>query len=220
MPGTTIFDMDRTLTREGTWSRFVLQMNRRRPGFWLSLPLFGAYALAYKAGLIPRRAVKEFGLSTLKWATRDQLEAEAEIFADKEVEGGLRARTRDVIARHKGAGDQIVMATAAAGLVARPIAERLGFDVVIATELEWGPDGHLTGRLAGENCYDQEKLNRVIAQSETSTMARPVTAYSDHVSDLPLLTWADAGVAVNPSPPLRIAAPKHGLTIADWEQSE
>lgn len=215
--GTAIFDMDRTLTREGTWSRYIMQVNRHRPQFWASLSVLGGYAIGYKLGALRRRAVKERGLSTLKWATREALEAAAETFADAEVENGLRLRTREVLAAHREKGDRLVMATAAARLVAEPIAERLGFDDVIATELEWGPDGHLTGRLASENCYGEAKLARVEEESKKWGLARPYTFYSDHVSDLPVLLWADKGVAVNPSPKLRDAAPKHGVDIENWD---
>ena len=44
-------------------------------------------------------------------------------------------------------------------------------------------------------------------------------AYSDHVSDMPLLDWAsEAGeaIAVNPSAKLQKVARARGLTIVDW----
>jgi HAD superfamily hydrolase (TIGR01490 family) len=215
--GTAIFDMDRTLTREGTWSRYMMGVNRNRPQFWMSLPAMGGLAGAYKLGLLPRKAVKERGLATLRWATRAQLEAAADVFADEEVETGLRLRTKDVLARHKANGDRLVMATAAARLVAEPIAERLGFDEVIATELEWGVDERLTGRLLGENCYAEEKLKRVEAACAASKWAKPHTFYSDHVSDLCVLLWADKGIAVNPSAALERVAPENNVEIENWD---
>ena len=68
MPGTAIFDMDRTLTRSGTWSRYMFLVNKNRPLFYLRLPLLALHAVAYKLGFFSRLSVKEHGLKTLTWA--------------------------------------------------------------------------------------------------------------------------------------------------------
>lgn len=217
MAGTAIFDLDLTLTRRGTWSRFVLRLNARRPLFWLQLPVMGGLALAYKLGIGSRRAVKEYGLSTLKWASRETLEAAAEAFARDEVPDGLRRQVTRVLEALRKEGTELVLATASAELTALPIARALGMSRVIATRLEWDEAGHLTGRLAGENCYDVEKLKRVKEEDARASFARPVSFYSDHVSDLPVLLWADKAIAVNPSAPLRLAAREHAITIVDWD---
>lgn len=219
MAGTAIFDLDLTLTRRGTWSRFVVRMNARRPVFWLQVLVMAALALSYKLGLGSRRAVKEYGLSTLKWASRDRLETAAAAFARDEVPAGLRHQVLGVIEQYKREGVHLVMATAAADLTAAHVAKELGFDLVIATRLEWDDNGHLTGRLIGENCYDVEKLKRVEAEDETYNFPRPITFYSDHVSDLPALLWADIGVVVNPLPKFHRKATEIGMTIVDWDAS-
>ena len=219
MGGTAIFDLDRTLTRSGTWTRFVLRVNGRRPLFWLKLPWFGFLAVAYKLGLVSRKTVKEYGVSTLRWATRAHLEAMAEAFAADEVPGGLRKQAMSVLSAHREAGTKLVLATASAELTAIPIARAMGFDHVIATKLEWDEKDRLTGRLDGENCYDEEKLRRVENDVATHGFSHPISFYSDHVSDLPVLLWADQGIVVNPHAKLRAAAAKEGLPIVDWDAS-
>lgn len=216
MPGTALFDMDRTLTRSGTWSRFIFFVNNARPFFYLRLPLLAVHAFAYKLGLFSRQSVKEHGLKTLTWAKREDLERAADRFAEKEVRQGLRHQSRAVVDKHRSGGDMLVMATAAVDLVAHPIAERLGIEIVICTQLEWSADDRLTGRLKGHNCYGLEKLKRVRAASEEFKFQMPITSYSDHISDLPLLGWSDNGIAVNPSRGLARVADKHGLHIEDW----
>ena len=217
MAGTAFFDMDRTLTRTGTWSRFMFSMNKHRPLFYLRLPLLGLHAVAYKLGLLSRQSVKEHGLKTLTWANRDALERAAAQFAENEVKHGLRRQTLAVLEKHRAAGDMLVMATAAADLVAKPIAEKLGFAVVISTELEWSEDNRMTGKLAGPNCYGAAKLELIQAANAEHTFAHPTSGYSDHVSDLPFLQWVDEGVAVNPSRGLAQIADKAGLRIEDWD---
>jgi HAD superfamily hydrolase (TIGR01490 family) len=217
MAGTAFFDMDRTLTRAGTWSRYMFSVNKGRPFFYLRLPLLALHAIAYKLGFLSRQSVKEHGLKTLKWATREKLEHAAEQFADREVEQGLRRRSRAVLDKHNSAGDTLVMATAAVDLVARPMARRLGIETVICTELEWSAEGRLTGKLAGPNCYGQAKLDLILQAHEAQDFEKPFTGYSDHVSDIPFLKWADHGIAVNPSRGLAQIADKAGLRIEDWE---
>lgn len=217
MPGTAIFDMDRTLTRSGTWSRFMFSVNKARPLFYLRLPALAVHAAAYKFGLRSRRSVKEHGLETLTWATRDELERAADQFAENETRRGLRRLTNATLEKHRAAGDTLVMATAAVDLVARPIAKKLGIDIVICTELEWSEKGRLTGKLAGANCYGSSKLDSLRTANAVSEFPKPTTGYSDHVSDLPFLKWVDAGVAVNPSRGLALIADKAGLRVEDWE---
>lgn len=217
MSGTAFFDMDRTLTRSGTWSRYMFSVNKGRPIFYLRLPLLALHAIAYKLGFLSRQSVKEHGLKTLKWATRAELEHAAEQFAEREVGQGLRHQSRAVLDTHFSAGDTLVMATAAVDLVARPIAKRLGIETVICTALEWSAEGRLTGKLAGPNCYGQAKLDLILEANEARPFTKPFTGYSDHVSDLPFLKWVDHGVAVNPSRGLAQIADKAGLRIADWE---
>ena len=43
-----------------------------------------------------------------------------------------------------------------------------------------------------------------------------VRAYSDHVSDAPLLEWADQGFAVNAHGPLQTLAAARGWPLLDW----
>ena len=83
--------------------------------------------------------------------------------------------------------------------------------------VDWSPDGRLTGKLASSNCYGQAKLDLILAADARHSFARPITGYSDHVSDLPFLQWADDGVAVNPSRGLARIAAKAGIRIEDWE---
>ena len=217
MPGTAFFDMDRTLTRSGTWSRYVFTVNKTRPFFYLRLPLLALHAVAYKLGLCSRQSIKEHGLKTLTWARRADLERFAERFADDEIRQGLRRQSQAVLERHRSAGDRLVMATAAAELVARPMAEKLGMDMLICTELEWSEEGRLTGKLASANCYGDAKLVLIRAADDTHHFARPTAGYSDHVSDLPFLKWVDEGVAVNPARGFARIAARAGIRVEDWE---
>ena len=126
------------------------------------------------------------------------------------------------IAADKAEGYRLVMATASYAFYARAIAERLGFDDAIATESEHDPAGALTPRISGENVYGAAKLRAVEAWMAREGIARSdadIRFYSDHVSDAPVLAWADEPFAVNAHGPLRALAKAKGWPILDWRSN-
>lgn len=217
MPATAIFDLDRTITRAPTWTRFLIFANRRRVTFWLYMPVLIAHGIAHKLGLASRDSVKVRSLTTLTWMRRADLRAVAEAFIAREVERGLFPGTVAAIEAHKARGDHLVIATASVDLIAEPLARALGFHQVIATLIDWsaGTDDP-PPRLDGLNCYGAEKLRRINAHS----FQKPVFAYSDHVSDLDMLLQADRAIAVNPSSGLRRAARDHAIAVVDFEKTD
>jgi HAD superfamily phosphoserine phosphatase-like hydrolase len=111
------------------------------------------------------------------------------------------------------------MATASYRLYVEAIAKRLGFDDVIATDLSTDSSGHVLARIDGHNCYDAAKLARVKDWMESHGLDRAtchIRAYSDHVSDAPLLSFADEPFATNPHGPLARLAETNGWPILDW----
>ena len=211
MPGTVIFDLDRTLTRQPTWTRFVWRMNRHRPAFWARMPLLLWYVISYKLGLIDRTSVKNRFMRTLTWAGEARIREEAGVFAVDEVHKGLRAGVARIIREHRKTGDRLYLATAASDFIANPIAHLLEIEGVICTNTIWHEGIGL--QVDGQNCYGQEKVVRVTQALERGDIQRPLTVYSDHVSDLPLLLMAEQGIAANPSWKLRREAKIHGLPI-------
>ena len=87
---------------------------------------------------------------------------------------------------HRTQGHRLVIVSASFGAYLRPIAERLRFDAVLATELEVGPDGRLTGRIAGANVRGAEKARRLDAWLDGAPR-RIVWAYGDSSGDRELL---------------------------------
>ena len=218
MAGTALFDLDKTITRHGTWSRFVRYATGGGLDFWGKLPLAGLQAVKYKAGLANRASVKVRSIELyLEGRTRTELDALARRFVEQDIAQGLRKQARTVIEAHRAAGDQLIIASAAVDLIVAPMAEALGFDGYICTNLQWDANDRLLAPLDGENCYGEEKLRRVEAYFDGERPTGPISFYSDHVTDLPCLVWADKGVAVNPNPPLRRQAPANEVEIVDWD---
>lgn len=126
----------------------------------------------------------------------ERIEEIAEDFARSLHASGLRADTVALLDDHRDRGDTVVLVSASFEVYLRPLAELLGADDVLAARLEVGPDGRLTGLLAGPNCRGPEKVVRLHAWLEERAGGRAgahVTAYGDSAGDRELL--ADADVA-------------------------
>ena len=216
-----IFDLDHTLTKKGTWSRFVLTTVKTRPHLWL--PIIFAMAKnqwLYKRGRAPRCGVKKamMRLTMVGWP-KEKVEAYAARFADNEFANGLRPGALEALAKHRAAGDTLMVASAAVDAVVRPICDRLGIAHYVATDMSYH-DGKLAPEFSSENCYGPEKLVRVKAYLTQNPQLKQnhtkITMYSDSHSDLDVLLWADIGVAVDPSKRLKTLANQHGIEVVNW----
>ncbi|MFA6117703.1 MAG: HAD-IB family hydrolase [Sphingomonas sp.] len=218
-----IYDMDKTITHAPTWTSFLIRTARHQAPWRLALlPLAGAATGAYAVKAIDRARLKQVTQRLLLGHRMRDIDARraAERFADSVVASGIFAGARAQIAADKAAGYRLVMATASYRFYASAIAERLGFDDVIGTEVEQVGD-RLHARIAGENCYGPAKLRMIQAWMAANSIDRADAAirfYSDHVSDAPVLDWADEAFAVNAHGPLRALAREKGWPIVDWER--
>lgn len=217
-----VYDMDRTVTKRPTYTPFLIHCAlRRAPWRLLLLPLVLLSMIAYLARLIDRARLKEINHHLLLGARVHprELKPLVESFADQQVATNIRPGARQAILRDKAEGRRVVLATASYRLYADAIAERLGFDDVIATGSVIGLDDRVHARIAGENCYGPAKLQMIadwVDKSGLRGVHGHVRFYSDHVSDQPAFEWSDEPVAVNPHGKLRRLAHQRGWAIEDW----
>lgn len=217
-----IYDMDKTITRDATWTRFLIASATRHAPWRLALyPVAGLAALGYLLKLTDRAGLKQFTQRLMLGGalTPKAMEALAEGFADTEIQHGVLHGARDRIQADRAAGYTLVMATASHGYYAAAIARRLGFDAVVATRAKRDGQGRILSDLEGDNCYGPVKLRMILnwmAEQGLDRADTHVRAYSDHVSDAPLLDWADEGFAVNAHGPLKAMAVQKGWPELDW----
>jgi phosphatidylglycerophosphatase C len=211
-----VFDLDRTITRAGTYTPFLLSC---MPFGLSTLGRVAAalgYGAAYKAKRFDRAGMKSRMLRlSIAGAPRAQVDAWAGAFVARWMTTHVRPGAVDAIARHRAAGDHLVLATASFDFYADVFARHLGFDHVIATASAWDAQGALRAAVDGENCYGAAKLARVQMYLSDHPDAQ-ITAYSDHHTDFGLLSAAHEGVAVNPNAKLRRLAQAHNMPIVDW----
>jgi HAD superfamily hydrolase (TIGR01490 family) len=217
-----IYDMDKTITATPTWTRFLVHAARSRAPWRLALlPLVGVAGLGYLLKLIDRAGLKQLSQRLLlgRALALADLETVAETFAAAEIASGVLHGARERIEADRAADYRLVMATASHGYYAAAIARHLGFDDVVATQARRDGQGRILSLIEGDNCYGPVKLRMVESWMQRAGIARDdihVRAYSDHVSDAPLLEWADEGFAVNAHGPLRALAVARGWPLLDW----
>jgi HAD superfamily hydrolase (TIGR01490 family) len=221
-----IYDMDKTITRRATYNGFLLHMALNKSPWRLLLAPFLPVGLAlYALKIWDRSRLKQFsqilliGRRVPRAHFAKYLESHADLVVGKNVYPQLLAR----VAEEKAAGYRHIMATASYRLYVEAIAKRLGFDDVIATDLSTDSSGHVLARIDGHNCYDTAKLELVKGWMDRHGLERAnchIRAYSDHVSDAPLLNFADEPFATNPHGPLARLAETKGWPILDWRLAE
>ena len=217
-----IYDMDRTITRRGTYAAFLVHMARSlAPWRLIFLPLVGLVMLGYVLRFIDRRRSKELNQALLmgRRVSRSRILPAVEAYADKVVAANIRSGALARIAQDRAEGYRLLIASASYRLYVEPIARRLGFDDVIATDHFTQGVDYIRAKIAGENCYDVAKLRMIKDWMTAQGIARDeahVRAYSDHVTDAPMLDFADEGHAANPHEPLRKLALVEGWPIYHW----
>ena len=217
-----IYDMDRTVTRRGTYTSFLLHCAvRRAPWRLVFLPAVALSMLSYLLRLVDRATLKEINQRLLigDRVHARELRPLVGSFADHQVASNVRPGARRAIARDKAEGRRVVLATASYRLYADAIAERLGFDAVIGTGSVIGLAERVHAKIAGENCYGPAKMRMIadwVEKSGLKGVHGHVRFYSDHVSDQPAFEWADEPVAVNPHGKLRRLAEQRGWAVEDW----
>lgn len=217
-----IYDMDKTITRAPTWTRFLIHYAWANAPWRLALlPLAGLIAAGHPLRLLDRARLKEATHRLMIGARTppERLARAAASFAALEFQHGLFPAALAQIAADRAAGYRIIVATASHLLYAEAIAALVGADAVIATEAQHDAAGRVLARLEGANCYGAAKLDRVAAWLAREGIARhdaQLRFYSDHISDAPTLGWADEGFVVNPDPALASLAKARGWTTLEW----
>ena len=157
-----IYDMDRTVTRGPTFGPFLWHaMWRLAPWRVLLAPLSLLATLGYALKLYDRGRLKEINYRLLVGpAAPERLDPVVQSFAAKQLATNILPGARTRIAEDKAAGRRLVLATASYRLYAAAIAQRLGFDDVIATDTRVDEKGRTVATIDGRNCYGLGKLDK------------------------------------------------------------
>jgi HAD superfamily hydrolase (TIGR01490 family) len=197
--------------------------------------------IAAKQGIVGRRQLASWGFEHLRYrlrGTTDERTAEV-LKVARELIMGIPAKAVDrmgpevmaailprvypemleEIYAHQDAGRPTFIVSAAGNGVVAQLAHVLGMEGGIGTRYEVDAEGNFTGRLDGPFVYGEGKVTamREFATRHGIELGESY-AYSDSLSDLPMLRAVGNPVAVNPDPPLAAIAREEGWQVLRFER--
>lgn len=197
--------------------------------------------VATRHGIVGRRQLASWAVEHLRYrlrGTTDERTAEV-LRVARELIAGVPARDLermnpevmaailprvypqmlDEVYAHQDAGRATFIVSAAGNGVVEPLAGVLGMDGGIGTRYEVDGEGTFTGRFEGPFVYGPGKVEamRAFAAEHGIDLAASY-AYSDSLSDLPMLRAVGHPVVVNPDPPLAELAREEGWQTMRFER--
>ena len=209
-----IFDLDNTILNgnsDYSWIKFMIDSGQVDHDEYTKRNEY--FYEQYYQGSLDYDAWAEFALSTFKDKTPEQLKELLKEFLNSIIEPMINIYALRLLHEHSHDNDFMLLASATNSIIVEPIAERLGFKHIIATDAEI-IDGKYTGRIKGESALGKGKLNKVkewMSRNGFSNFEN-TTFYSDSINDLPLLLEVSNPIAVNPDEQLRATCWE-----ANWE---
>lgn len=123
----------------------------------------------------------------------------------------------ELIASHKAAGRDVIIVSASGSEIVHPVAQLLGATDAIATELEV-----FNGKYTGAITFYAYGENKALAIREYASRhgydLSQCFAYSDSLTDLPMLEVVGKPVVVNPDPALRSIASERSWPVLTFEK--
>ena len=221
-----LFDLDHTLLpidSDFTWALFTNAIG------WTdadeSLKQNDIFYQQYVDGVLDMNEYVRFVTRAIREHAPEEAHAAHDRYLREYIEPQVRPEALELLRGHQEAGDTLVMITATNRFIAGPIGERLGFadENIIATELERGADGWITGNIDGVANLCEGKVHNLqqwLAARELDWEKVHITFYSDSYNDVPLMEKSAVPVATNPDERLRALAQERGWRILDLFPTE
>lgn len=183
----------------------LLRSFRKSASTLVSIPLFAA------ADQYSRIFFNDLFFKRYKGETEDRLRYFADELFEKVLKPGVFPGAFELIEKSKSLGLRQVVVTGALDMSVKPLMDFLGIEDYAANHLEF-VNGVATGRLLPPVLASATKASWIRAFAEREKInLNDSFAYSDSMSDLPMLSLVGHPAAVNPDMRLRQTALHH-----DW----
>jgi HAD superfamily hydrolase (TIGR01490 family) len=215
------FDVDGTLVRTNLVHPLLFyMMNQQNPLRSVGRLLKGAFSVPalLASEEVDRGTFNELLFKGYAGMSEDRLLALADEAFDTIVRPAVYKDGRDLVARAKRAGHQIVLISGSPDFLVERLGKLLGADLVIGNRLDM-KDGRATGRIKTPLIAGPEKA-RIIRRhaAEHGFDLEACAAYSDSASDVPMLSVVGRPCAVNPDFRLRQLARTHRWPVLDFDR--
>ncbi|MFA5786623.1 MAG: HAD-IB family hydrolase [Actinomycetota bacterium] len=208
------FDLDKTVIAKSSTLAFGKQLYRGGL-VTRSMLVKGAYAqivyLLVGADEKKMERMREALLELTRGWEREKVERLVREALAEIVDPIVYQEALDLIALHRNQGRAVCILSSSPEEIVKPLAEYLGVDHAIGSRAEV-EDGAYTGRLTFY-CYGANKVDAMKAVARRDRLDLEGSyAYSDSITDLPMLEAVGHPTAVNPDKDLREVAEER-----DWE---
>lgn len=213
-----LFDLDHTLLpldSDHAWGHFTEVLGWRAPGVFSAAA--DRFYAQYKAGTLDIHEYVRFVTEPLRERDVATNAAAHQRFMAEVIRPAMQPVAMDLVAKHRDAGDTLLLVTATNGFVTGPIAQAFGIPHLIAVDLALDAQGLPTGEIAGTPSFREGKITRVEQWLHERGLSwadvEDATFYSDSINDLPLLERVPHPVATNPDERLASIASERGWPI-------
>lgn len=212
------YDLDGTLVSSNVvtqYAYFVRNHPDRFTSARKSAKLVATVPLLIALDLYSRRLFNEVFYREYRGMRRDWLESNAQGLFDRVIRPAIYAGASPLVQADRASGFETVLVTGSLDFCLSPVARHFGFDHVICNRMEFA-DGAATGRILPPLVAEREKV-AVIKKlvTERGADAAECKAYSDSMSDLPMLECVGQPAAVNPVRRLRRIALERRWPVLD-----
>lgn len=190
--------------QQGLW-----QTAKKSVGTLAKLPFFGI------TDLYSRNVFNEVFFRSYEGFSQDRLRYFSDELFEEVLKPAIFDGTPELIAQGKKIGQRQVVLTGALDFTIKRLMDHLGIDDFVANRLEF-VNGYATGRVLPPVMASATKAKwiREYAEREGINLSESY-AYSDSISDLPMLSIVGHPVAVNPDIRLKQTARQHDWAVLD-----
>ena len=212
-----IFDLDNTILNgdsDYSWINFLIDIGYVNKDEYEKKNQY--FYDKYYEGKLDYDEWAEFALSTIKGKRPEEIENLLNKFLSSVIEPMINIYALRLLHNHYHNNDVMLLASATNSVIVNPIAKRLGFENIVATEVEI-VNGVYSGKFQNTPALGEGKLQKVREWMRRNDFSdfKNTTFYSDSINDFPLLSVVNKAVAVNPDNKLREECEKRSWEIVE-----
>jgi HAD superfamily hydrolase (TIGR01490 family) len=211
------FDFDKTLIDVESPKLGIRYLWDRSEISFLYVLKIMAVNIFYRQNLISDESMARVLIGFYRNKNLSLFEAGAQEYYEEVIKPHLAPNITARVREHKDRGHVLILISAGLRYLLKPVALDLGFDHLLCTDLEVGPEGILTGRPRGPICTDSYKRISASRLADELNLDLPSSyAYGNHQADIPLLELVGYPQAVEPTDQLRKVALERGWPVLSF----
>lgn len=210
------FDMDRTLLRCNSGSRWVWYQREHRQMDTATFLRSLVWTVQYKLSILDMDTMVARLMADMTGTRESDLWEKTGRFVRRDVLPEVSPRAREALERHRRDGHLLVLLTSSTPYIAEPLAQHVSIPHVLCTRLHV-QDGVFLGTVERPTCYGAGKVHHAerFAAEHGVDLDRSYF-YTDSYSDLPMLQRVAERRVVNPDARLLRHARRQGWSIERW----